>query len=313
VASAIIERKGTIGPVEWLVGGFYKYKWFEQSGDFDGYRTRYSLGLNLYSVYLEAKWHLDANTMAVTSLKYDAYRYNKDVVSDADEWIGRIGYLKRIGPWYIKLFYVHSYLPVPMFNLYSDEGIPYATNPHLETPTIRLATAMLSYQSGPHSWEVDIGSNLVTDKILYEAGRGYVNSGKTSLYQRVQGIYTYTFDRDDSVSFTTYVGKNGEGLDVSPRYGAILRLFKRWGQFDWYHEFNARSGYYYDISKNERLKIKGSLDYTASVKYHINEDFMIGVRGENLFSTGFKQAYRGIPYAIPVYDRKFWINLEYLF
>jgi iron complex outermembrane receptor protein len=61
------------------------------------------------------------------------------------------------------------------------------------------------------------------------------------------------------------------------------------------------------------IHVSAAVDYTAAVKYHVTDDFSIGIRGENLFDSGFEQAYIGFPRSVPVYDRKVWINLEYLF
>jgi iron complex outermembrane receptor protein len=56
-----------------------------------------------------------------------------------------------------------------------------------------------------------------------------------------------------------------------------------------------------------------SFNYSCAVKYHLNKDFSLGLRGENLFNDSFEQAYRGYKRAIAVTDQKVWFNMEYLF
>jgi preprotein translocase subunit SecA len=56
-----------------------------------------------------------------------------------------------------------------------------------------------------------------------------------------------------------------------------------------------------------------SYEYSASIKYHYNKDLSFGFKGDNIFNSGYEQAYRGLSYSIPVTEQKFWINVEYLF
>jgi iron complex outermembrane receptor protein len=88
----------------------------------------------------------------------------------------------------------------------------------------------------------------------------------------------------------------------------MFKLFSKYRKFDIYNEFTYKSAYDY-----VGLEMDPSYDYTASVKYHYTKDLSLGLRGENIFNSGYKQAYRGLDYAIPVVDQKLWFNLEYLF
>ena len=95
---------------------------------------------------------------------------------------------------------------------------------------------------------------------------------------------------------------------MSPKYGLNLRSFNKYGKFDIYNEFIIKSDY-----EAFGVSVDSSIDYTASVKYHMSSNLTFGLKGENIFNSGYEQAYRNLSYSIPVRDRKIWINLEYLF
>ncbi|MCF6200557.1 MAG: hypothetical protein L3J42_00270, partial [Hydrogenimonas sp.] len=105
-----------------------------------------------------------------------------------------------------------------------------------------------------------------------------------------------------------YMGENSSGLIMSPKYGAHLQIFNSIGKFDLYNQLGYRSNY-----DSYGVYIKPTFDYSAAVKYRVTKDLSIGVKGENIFGTGYKQSYPGLPYAMPIFDRKIWLNMEYLF
>jgi len=80
------------------------------------------------------------------------------------------------------------------------------------------------------------------------------------------------------------MGENASGLTMSPKYGGHIELFNSFGKIDLYNQIGYRSNCdFYGVN------IDPTYDYTAS------------------------ESYAGLPYSMPIFDRKFWVNLEYLF
>jgi iron complex outermembrane receptor protein len=296
-----------------ILGGFYKYKSFDANGRFDETKTAYDNGVNLVSLYLEHHYDLNDKTRLLFSLKGDLYRYNREI-DDDEAWIGRLGYIQRFDGWRAKLFLVHTYDDPAFYKQYAPGQVPYLSNPHLKQPQMWLATAEVQIGEENHQFRIKPAAYRMKDKVLYrrmdESGDyvGYYNSGTTDTYYRLTLDYTWRPDIENTFYFAIYGGDTDTHAMLSPRFGAIARAINRLGDFDIYNEFRWWSDYNYG-----GLHMGPAVDYTAAVKYHITEDFSIGIRGENLFDTGFEQAYGGFPESIPVFDRKIWLNLEYLF
>ena len=302
-----LEQRWHTGRNTLLAGGFYKRKSFDAEGTFDDVSSRYGAGLNLFSAYLENRYDLDGKKSFVASLKGDFYDYDHGI-ENAGEWIGRLGYLQSFDRLKAKLFFVRSYMPIPFYKLYSDEGIPFRTNADLKSPVLYLAIGEISCYSGPHTFDLRLGVNRVKNRIVYSPAQGYVNNNASGNYQRLTLEYTYRYDRFNRLLLSFFTGKNDKGIDDSPRWGAIFRWWHSLGGFDLYNEINYKTSYRY-----AGQSIPESVEYTAALKYHVTSDLSVGVRGENIFGTGYQQAYAGFPYPIDVIDKKVWLNLEYLF
>lgn len=289
-----------------LIGTFYKYKYFKADGKFDSITTEYENGLNLYSLYIENQYKFDDKRVIIASLKEDLFRYNHDIKSQ-NELIARLGYLQSYKNWKFKLFLIKTYIPISFYKLYSENKTPFNTNTELNSPQMILTTASIKYKYNQHSIIFKIGQNHLKNNIVSSAS-GFINANNTIDYQRFTLEYTYKLNQFNRYNLTLFTGNNDQNIEYSPKYGAIFHSFNTYGKFDIYNEIDYKSSYEY-----ADLKMKESIDYTFAIKYHLSNDLSIGVRGENVFGTGFKQAYNNFPYAIPVIDRKFWINLEYLF
>jgi len=290
-----------------LLGGFYKHKQFDADGKFDGTTNGYGAGLDLYSLYMEDRFDLDRNKKVIVSLKGDFYRYDREI-DNSGEWIGRLGYLHSYGNFKAKLFLVRSYMTVPFYKLYCENGVPFRSNTSLKAPTLHLAIGELNYYEGPHTFSLRLGLTRIRDRIVYLPKQGYVNSSRTGRHRRFALEYTYRYDRFNRLFATLFTGDNDQHVDMSPRWGATLQWWHTAGPFDIYNEINYKDDY-----RLAGQEVSESLEYTAAVKYRLNSDFSIGLRGENIFGTGYRQVYPGFPYAIDVIDKKVWLNLEYLF
>jgi len=300
-----------------LINTFFKCKQFAADGHYYDipysvdYKTAYSNTLHLYSMAFEYNYDYDPSTKLIASIQGDFYRYKKEVVSQ-NEYIARVGVIKKFdhNKLRIKAFATRSYIPTPFYQLYNPDQVPYKANPYLSNMQLYLATINMLYKQNKASYELIVAYTSTRDPIVYSPSNpyGYINSDDPMNYLRYEFKYNYDFDMDNRLLFDIFTGDNNKGYTLSPRYGGFVRLFNKYKKFDIYNELSYKSSYSaYDIYMD------ASFDYTLSVKYHVNKDFSVGLRGENLLNDGFEQAYYGVDYPISVRDRKVWINLEYLF
>jgi len=315
ISSIVLEKLFHYNKHSLLLGSFYKYKKFSASGEYsnatDGYfhQNSYGNALHLYSIYGEYTYDYDNSLRLVASAKGDFSRYSKSIKA-SNESVFRVGAIKNIKHFQIKAFLTRSYVPIPFLQLYNPENMPYKTNPNLDPMTLDLSNISVKYKNNSEEIEVVFAQNRLHNIIVYDKTtiEGYQNTNDSRSYTRYQLKYTHLFNSDNKLIIDLYTGKNSRDVVQSPKYAGYAQLFNTLGKYDIYNELVYKSAYNY-----LGLSMGASFDYTLAVKYHFNKDISFGLRGENLFHDSFEQAYRGYESAIPVYDQKIWINMEYLF
>ncbi len=323
IFSAIVEKVFKSEHNKLLVGGFYKYKYFAQDGRYSGagfYTSDFSNSLDIYSLYLEENYDLDADTRLIASVKGDFFRYKKEV-QDRNEYIFRLGAIKNIDAARFKLFYTKSYIPVPFWQLYNEGRTPINANPELKYPEIEVAAASASYKHRNLLSTLEFTAHQVKNLLLpivtnqLPPRQLYINLDKKIRFYSLVVKERYEFDAKNRLLLKLYGGDNSEEYDNSPKYGATLRLFNSYKKFDLYSELIYRSSYTAAATLDPRDThyVESSFDFTAALKYHYTKDLLLGVRAENIFNDSMKMYYGGGLQPIEVFDRKIWANLEYMF
>ena len=315
IITAIVEKTFKNSKNKLLVGAFYKYKSFEEKGRFSDvrksfyYENKQTNRLDLFSIYAEENYFFSDTFQFVASLKGDFFRYKKDV-DPQNKYIARVGFIKNVENFQLKSFYSLSYIPASFIQLYNSENIPYKANPHLKYMDIDLFGLSLKYKNQRHEVEVIVVRNGIDNRVTYDPSttNGYVNLADPMSYSRLELKYSYLIDRDNKIYFDYFTGRNSKGMELSPSFGINVKSFNSFGKFDLYNEFIYKNSY-----ELAGIKVDYSLDYTMALKYHFDDDLSVGFRGENILNRGFEQVYKGLSYSIPVTDRRFWVNMEYLF
>ncbi|WP_457597043.1 TonB-dependent receptor plug domain-containing protein [Hydrogenimonas sp.] len=299
-----LEKSLTYGSNMLLFGTFYKYKKLSFKGSFDALGTDYDNTLDEYSFYIEDKYYFDPTMLVTASFKYDHYRYGKEV-SERDGHIARIGFIKNTDHLQFKAFYTKTYYALPLEFLYSDDkDMPYITDSTLKNPELTLKSLGVVYQNEHHKFDLRTTLIDVDNKTLY-----FNKPVEKNLSMKQYELkYTYMIDMKNRFIIDFYAGRASARSDKSPENGINLIALNSIGKFDIYNLLRYKDGY-----RLYGKDIKSSIEYDIAIKYHVTSDFSIGLKGENVFNDGFKQAYQSYPEPIQVNDQKFWINLEYLF
>ncbi len=307
VLSVIVDKTFHMNNNKLLIGGFYKQKRSDTQGKFDANINNFDNTLNLYSIYAENSYSFNSTTMFVASLKADFYRYETNVKSQ-DKYIARVGLIKNIENFQIKAFYTKTYYAMPMAYLYSgDKDAPYKTNADLDYTEPTLITLGVRYKNEHHELDLRGATIKVKNKIFYDPVKGFININQKN-YEQYELKYTYKINQANKLSFDIYSGGNDDSIEMSPKHGAHLIAYNTYKKFDFYNELDYRSDY-----SAYGVYVSRSYNLTSAVKYHVSPDFSVGLKGENILDKGFEQAYKGLDKSIPVFDKKFWINMEYLF
>ncbi len=307
ILSLIVDKTFKTDKNSLFLGGFIKHKKADVEGSFDLKSIDFSTYYNLYSLYAENKYSIDPTTMLLASIKGDFYRYNSKV-EDKNEYILRFGTIKNIKNFQLKAFYTRTYYASPLIALYSDEtNVPFKTNYSLKFAQPTLYSIGLRYKTNEHIFNIRTSYIELRNPIGYDPQKGFFN-GKKKSYTQYEASYTYKLNLYNKFSIDAYYGKRDDSLEFSSPYGGHLIAFNRYKKFDFFNMLEYRAPY-----TNYGVKVKSSYDLTTSVRYHINEDLLVGLKGENILNKGYKQAYNGLDFPVSVFDRKFWLNVEYLF
>ena len=289
-----------------LIGGFYKFKQFKQKGSFDTIHTNFSNSFHLFSLYAEESYSFNKDLLAIFSLKGDFYFYDKDVKDHAKSTL-RIGVIKNIGTWQLKSFYTKTYFPLQFYALYSKDGMPLKTNPNLKFPTLDNLTFEAAQKKSNYIIKYKLGIRSLKNTLLYSPQQGYYNNKDTFYCTLAEINFEYNIDAYNKLYVDIAKGMNSQE-NYSPDIQINLRLYNAWENLQLYNELLYKNDYTY-----YGTKVKQSFDYTLAMKYQVTKDLSIGIRGENLFNKGFRQAYRSVDTAYPVTDRRYIFNVEYTF
>ncbi len=306
VFSIIFDRRKSYGRHDLLYGGFMKFKKMHQYGTFDTVETDFSVGTKLFSVYFEDKYNINDTTTLIGSLKGDVYRY--DNVKERKRLTARVGAIKKTGAWEFRTFLTKMYVPAESYKLYNPYNTPYISNPNLMYPDIKMAMFGTKYSKNRHEIEARASFHAIRHPCIISPTGVFINYPGTVRRAFYTLKYKYKIDPHNRIGIDIFKGSNSMDVELSPDYGAVFQAYNRYKNFDFYNQLIYRCAYDYF-----GVEVDSSIDYTAAIKYRYSDSLSIGIRGENLFDEGYEQAYRNLDFPIPVFDRKIWINMEYLF
>ena len=294
-----------------LIGTFYKKKEFEIKGYFGDTYENYENSVSVSSIYIQDKNKLSDNSILVASFKNDHYSYGKDLKSNS-QITAKLGFITKHDKLVYKMFYTKTYQDILMYQKYTQNNIPYKSNPDLKNPKMDIYSAYLEYKFSKSLLSFEYFRNEIKDAIyskLPPIGDGvFRNNPKEAILNWYVIKDEYYFDDNNKILLSFYQGNNSKNFNYSPKKGMKLLLFNKYRKFDIYNEVLYTSKY-----ELENIKVEDSFTYSMNIKYNYSKDTNMFIRGENLLNKGYKQAYKNIPEPLSVHDRKTYIGMEYLF
>ncbi len=300
-----------------LLGGFYKYKTMDIGGNMFNdknssiyYNDTIKNSMDYYALYAEETHEFTKNISFISLLKQEYHIYKKDINS-FKKFCYKLALQYKNSKFLSRISYVRSFLPIQLYQIIYPLSVPYSINKNISIPENDMLLFTNEYKLNNGYIKFILSQTSIKNPIIYNP---YSSYGYTNLFDYISKnkylelTYHHNFDSDNNFELTYYSSNSNSSTIYSPKYGITGRVFNSYGKFDFYNEIVYKSSY-----KAFGIKLDNSYDWTSAIKYHINKDLSIGVRGENILNKGLKQAYYGVSYPIPVVEQKFWLNVEYLF
>ncbi|WP_457748247.1 TonB-dependent receptor plug domain-containing protein [Sulfurimonas sp.] len=300
-----------------LFGGFYKNKAnYEKIRLLDTVATTnlfksLNYTVNIYSLYLEDKYKYDDSFEFISSFKGEFYRYATKQNQYDNEYITRVGAIKQMQAVQFKVLFTYMVSeskddrdilplitqPTNLSKQY-DDSYNYGLGMKIKQQRDEYEIIFSGFSSS-HD-----GSNSIAT-LSYDNTYSLVES---SYYERLELKYKHTFDVKNSLHISYFTELNGNNLHLSPQNCINMRAYNKYKNIDIYNELLYRGAY-----EKYAQRVGESYEYSFALKYHVSKDLSFGVKGNNVFDSGFKEVYNSTDDPTFVAKQRFWINMEYLY
>ncbi len=289
-----------------LVGVKGRVKRFEiEKSEIDGVEQR---GVeydkeDILTGFMESKYLLNQNSLLTFSMKYDKY-FEASPIQDYNTNMFRLGYIFNTSTFTAKLFAIKAKIKPTILEIFETLQTSTRLNSQrVKTYALelqkRVKTGNLSFFLS-HTHDKDVITRDLNRFILY-------NNPKKVVFDNVDLRYKHYFNLKDSVEVEGFVVVPNYGDGMGKKlYGAHLITYTSFKRFDLYNSL-----VYKDWKEGD------GLNYSFTLKYQAKKNFSLYLKGINVFNTALTTTYYGYNLVklpdVAVYDRQFWIGMEYQF
>lgn len=276
---------------------------------------------NIYSLFLEDSIAINENHLISLSAMQQLYQHDKDV-EDIDLTQFRLGYTYSNKEWVSKTFLSkQEFAPEPYMTISPQYG-----NENLRADAYASILQELSYTTPTTISKIVLAYGksknipiLVPDTepdITLNKGFIVANSSEKITLHSAAAEFTLMFSQKDKLELQAnylYYSSLSENIKSSITYNYVIRMLNTISKFDIFNELVIYDGFSNtDIGYN----------YSAGIKYQINKDFHINLKGENIFDSGSKWSYINKvdlsgnitdKVIVPTIERQVTFGMEYLF
>jgi iron complex outermembrane receptor protein len=295
-----------------IIGGKFRFKKFKYDelkiNGVEQPRTGHTKQV-VKSIFLENQYSIKDNSIITAGINYsDAY--NNSSVQQEELTMYRLGHTYTTENFVFKT--LHSHIESLLE--------PYLVNSFLITPGKKESQKVDSfmeniiYEKGDNKYELMLNHSRVKNFLAPNTNGLLDNSQKEITVFNADIAWTYHYNEYDKfyTSFS-YSKKRDMLVPLEEEYVLNIKNINTIGKFDIYNEFLAFESTHED---------KFYYDYGLGIKYNYSDDFIISLKGNNLFNEGRKREIIRTnpqngqtlePLMVSDIDRKVMITLEYLF
>jgi len=284
------------------VGAQYRYKDFD-SGSAKDYNEA------IYSAFIEDLIALNNKNVLTLSVMKQLYKRSNNY-KDEDALQLRLGYIYSDKEWVSKTFLSsQEFIPGPYLVL--------DTSSELKPETYKSIIQETSYQTEKTISKIILAYGLYENMPIM-VPINPVQLEPQSSSREVKSLnaaleFTLHFNTKDKLElqanyFNLESPYNGEEII---HYNYLLRMLNTISKFDIYNELVINDGF---------TNLDTGYNYSLGVKYEVNKDFHINLKGDNIFDSGLEWDYKTPTMTnpqdtlvIPVIEQRFMLGMEYLF
>ncbi len=293
------------------IGAQYRYKKFDVSdyrlNGIPNPKAQVYDKEDIYSLYIQDLISINDNNLVSLSIMDQEYVRNEDMDNQNTLQL-RLGYIYTNKEWIAKTF-VSS-------QEFATEPYMGIINQELEKVTYKSIIQEVSYQTPQTLSKVILGYGI-NENMIIPTMSGVGNSNiDPALYSAIVEFTLYFSQKDKlelQANYWRIESPMDESFDDTEHISYVIRMLNTVSSFDVFNELVIHNGF---------SDVGTGYDFSTGVKYQVNKDFHINVKGVNIFDTGRDRDYinqmapTGVvidSVVVPVVERRFTLGMEYLF
>ena len=269
---------------------------------------------SIATAYIEDQYHIQDHAIVTVGVDYSEVRNNASPQDD-NMFMYRLGYTTTSEHLTTKTIASHMLKSLDSYLINSNTFLA-SPNSHHKPQSIDAIAQNCIYETDTDKYEL-IVEYIRMKNTLYPNKEGRLAVYKKNV--KMGGVtlrYTYKYRRFDKL-FLEAGYKHVTGLPMISHsyktYMAKIQTLNSFGKFDIFNEL------FYTRNSAEKVN---NYDYSAGIKYNYSKDFIVSIKGTNLFDKAQKTSYYRIspttftpmkPLKASPIDQKVIANVEYYF
>lgn len=238
----------------------------------------------IFSLLSEHAYYINDTNILIANLKYDKYKKNAEF-DDFDFVTSRLGYISSLNEKLsLKFFATKTFTPPSIFE------IDFATkeNKDLKNEDKNIGTFEINYGDEKENISLFLNYIEIKDMIILDTEKsGYVNYDGDFNARGFSLSYKKFFDANNKIDLNYYSYINSVDNYRSPRTGATIKAYQRYGDYNFYEELIYKQKYKY----NNELKVKDSFNLSLGLNYKISRDIELTLKANNILDDDMDVVY----------------------
>jgi len=292
------------------LGAQYRYKTFDMSdrtiNEVHNPKPKNYDKEQIYSIFIQDLITLNDNSIITLSIMDQEFKRNSNVKNQNTLQL-RLGYIYTNEEWVTKTFISSQE--------FATEPYVLMVNPNLEESNYKSILQEISYKTKQTLSKITLGIGN-SENMLIPTSSGIGDSDLKVDLRTAIAEFTYNFSKKDKLelqaNYWFIESPVTTADDPTEHISYIVRMLNSVSNFDIFNELVIHTGY---------TGVDDGYDYSAGIKYRVNKDFHLNIKGENIFNNGLDaDYYNQVPnmpaedkVIIPAIERRFTLGMEYLF